>query len=152
MSSTVITPLSPKALDCQAALNLALSSEVGLAWLNAELITQALDNILTNVLPAGPRSSNLVCRTARLWYAERDWLLINFKYSKASQASGISRLTCAGVYRHDELSKHRPQCSNFDLAVALEIIMCHGRLLTVDDDDPQLGMGFTLWLRPVESG
>lgn len=149
--STVVAHHQPKALDCQAALDLELSSEVGLAWLNVELITQALDNILANGLHATPRGGNLVCRTARLWYAERSWLLIHFNYGETPQTSDHPYLRRC-FYRHDELSRQRPQCSNFDLAVALEIIMCHGGHLTVDDDDPQQGRGFTLWLRPVESG
>jgi signal transduction histidine kinase len=148
--SNVITHYKANALERGLILNLELPPDIGLAYLDAALITQALNNVLTNALQYTPAGGSIECRTAQRRYADRNWLTISIKDSGPGLAPDELPHVGERFYRGRAARSYKVPGTGLGLALAKEIIDRHGGRLTVDSE-PGQGADFALWLRPFEN-
>ena len=148
--NNVVTHHKADALERGLTLNLALPAEVGLAYLDAGLITQALNNVLANALQYTPFGGSIECCTAARRYADRSWLTISVQDSGPGLAPDELPHMGERFYRGRAARSYKVPGTGLGLALVKEIVDRHGGRLTVESE-PGHGADFTLWLRPFES-
>lgn len=149
LAGNVVTHCRAEALERGLALNLELLPEVGRANLDAGLITQALNNVLTNALQYTPLGGAIVCSTASRRFADRNWLTISIKNSGPGIAADELPHLGERFYRGRAARNFKVPGTGLGLALVKEIIDRHGGRLTIDSE-PDHGVDFTLWLRPFD--